>query len=154
MKKSLPTQSAICDRLGIKQPKTYRAHRDYLIQQGYLIEEDDLYIMTLRDENYFPIPLKTLTFLGDVAKKRVIKVYIYLGQRWRWKGDQYTFTINELCDHTGLNNTAPRDRETINNILLALKKFELIDYVEEYERVGNITRPRKRLTMFTDTIKE
>lgn len=59
-----------------------------------------------------------------------------------------------MCDHTGLNNTAPRDRETINNILLALKKFELIDYVEEYERVGNITRPRKRLIMFTDTIKE
>lgn len=53
-----------------------------------------------------------------------------------------------------MNNTAPRDRETINNILLALKKFELIDYVEEYERVGNITRPRKRLIMFTDTIKE
>lgn len=154
LKSKLPTQKIICERLGIKSPKTYRAHRDYLIEQGYIIEEDDAYIMTLNDENYFPIPLKTVMFLGDVLKERVIKAYIYLGQRWKWKGDQYVFTIEELCKHTGLDSTVPRDNTTINNILLCLKKLGLIDYKDEYIRTDSGT-PRlvKRLIMFKISIE-
>jgi len=37
-KKSLPTQTEICEKLGIKSTKTYRAHLKYLVSVG-LVEE-------------------------------------------------------------------------------------------------------------------
>nr|DAG20599.1 MAG TPA: hypothetical protein [Caudoviricetes sp.] len=41
------------------------------------------------------IPLRTLQFLNDTIKEQVIKVYIYLGQRWKFKKD-YVFTVKEV----------------------------------------------------------
>jgi hypothetical protein len=62
------------------------------------------------------IPLDTLQFLNSCLKDRVIKLYIYLGQRWKYKQDKYTFTLRELGEHLGMNaKTYQRDITELNN---------------------------------------
>ena len=149
VKKSLPTQAEMCSKLGIKSPKTYRAHLQYLITLGYVVEKDGCYYLPNVEEIYFMIPLDTIKYLNDTLKEQVVKIYIYLGQRNKYKPG-YEFTIEELAKHIGIkldNNS--RNYELVNNALLALYNSELIDYVEFYE--GKY--PKKRLTKFSLTHK-
>jgi predicted transcriptional regulator len=46
--------------LGIKSPKTLRTHLNYLIEKGYVIEEENSYRLPEMEDIYFLIPLKTL----------------------------------------------------------------------------------------------
>lgn len=137
LKKKMPNQSKICDVLGIKSAKTYRSHLNYLIEQGYVIEEEDKYILPLVEDFYFLIPLKTLQYLNDNCKEHVIKIYIYLGERNRnslSKGSCYEFTLEELGQHTGIkvkNNS--RAYEMINNALDLLCNSGLIDYISYFD---------------------
>ena len=85
LKKSMPTQAIICNILGIKSPKTYRAHLNYLIEAGYVVDNKTEYYLPNQEEIFFLIPLETLKFLNDCLKEQVIKIYIYLGQRWKYK---------------------------------------------------------------------
>lgn len=153
-KKKLPSQAVIASKLGIKSPKTIRSHRDYLINQGYIIEEGDKYILPNKEEIFFMIPLNTLQFINDTLKEQVIKVYVYLGQRWKYKQGQpvYVFTECEIAEHIGIKlDGNPRGYATIRNALICLKKLGLIDYVEFYEKDEDTGKPvpRKRLTKFT-----
>lgn len=147
-KKELPSQAEICGRLGIKSPKTYRAHRDYLISQGYIVEYEDCYILPNKEEIFFMIPLSTLQFLNDTIKEQVIKVYIYLGQRWKYKKN-YSFTIKEIGQHIGIAvEHASRAYDTINNALLCLKKLDLIEYKDTIEMFKDMPIPKKVLLDF------
>ena len=149
-KKDLPTQTKLCEMLGIKSPKTYRAHLLYLIEQGYVEEREGLYYLPNVEEIYFMIPLDTLKFLNDTLKEQVIKVYIYLGQRYKYKTD-YVFTIEEIATHIGIAlGNHKRNYDIINNCLLCLKNNGLINYVEFYEE----DKPRKRLIGFSFTHKK
>ena len=136
-KKKMPAQTKVCEILGIKSPKTYRAHLNYLIEQGYVIEEVDKYILPLVEDFYFLIPLKTLQYLNDNCKEHVIKVYIYLGEKNRLslaRGSCYEFTLEELGQHTGIkvkNNS--RAYEVLNNALDLLSNSGLIDYVSFFD---------------------
>lgn len=47
LKKDLPTQIKICNAIGIKSPKTLRAHLKYLIDQKLVEEQEDRYILPL-----------------------------------------------------------------------------------------------------------
>jgi hypothetical protein len=38
IKKDLPKQAVLCNKLGISSPKTLRAHMKYLVDNGYLID--------------------------------------------------------------------------------------------------------------------
>lgn len=86
---------------------------------------------------YFLIPLKTLKYLNDNCKEHVIKIYVYLGQRYKWaleKGIMYEFTLEELGNHIGIkvkNNS--RGYEVINNALELLSNSGLIDYVSFFD---------------------
>ena len=56
LKKDLPTQATICSILGLKSPKTYRSHLNYLIEAGYLEErdgEEDRYYLPRLEDQYF-----------------------------------------------------------------------------------------------------
>lgn len=81
---------------------------------------------------YFLIPLKTLQYLNDNCREHIIKIYVYLGQRYKYalsKGYSYEFTLEELGEHIGLkikNNS--RGYEIINNALDLLYNSDLIDY--------------------------
>ena len=67
------------------------------------------------------IPLRTLQFLNDTIKEQVIKVYIYLGQRWKFKKD-YVFTVKEVGQHIGVKVD---NDSRINNALLCLESIGL-----------------------------
>lgn len=139
----------MCETLGIKSPKTLRNHLNYLIEQGYVQDRQDKYILPEMENIYFLIPLKTLKYLNDNCKEHVIKIYVYLGQRYKWaldKGIAYEFTLEELGNHIGIkvkNNS--RGYEIINNALELLNNSGLIDYVSFFD--GQMQK--KKLTKFS-----
>lgn len=148
-KKNLPKQNAICEAIGVKSPKTLRTHLNYLIEKGYLIDEGNEYILPWAEEIYLLIPLKTLKYINDNCRDHIIKIYVYLGQRYKWsldRGYAYEFTLEELGDHIGLkvkNNS--RGYEIINNALDLLVNSELVDYVSFFD--GQMQK--KKLTKFS-----
>lgn len=133
----MPKQAFICEILGIKSPKTLRSHLNYLIEQGYVEEEPDKYILPRKEDIYFLIPRKTLSYLRNNCRDHVIKIYVYLGQRYKYaihNGKNYEFTLEELGTHIGLkvkNNS--RSYEIINNALDLLYNSGLIDYVSFFD---------------------
>lgn len=144
-KKDLPKIATICEIIKVKSPKTYRAHLQYLIKEGYIIEEEEKYVLPNKEDIFFMIPLETLYFLTDTLTEQVIKIYIYLGQKDKFKKG-YEFTVVELASHIGIKlNGNQRGYDIINNALLCLKKLELIDFVEYYEN----EKPKKKLTKFS-----
>lgn len=150
-KKDLPTQAVICAKLGIKSAKTYRSHRDYLVDSGYVIDdvEQGRYILPNKESIFLMIPLRTLQFLNDTIKEQVIKVYIYLGQRWKFKKD-YVFTVKEVGQHIGVKvDNDSRAYTLINNALLCLESIGLIKVENISENIGGKPVPKKKLVNFT-----
>lgn len=148
-KKDLPTQAVMCQMLGIQSPKTFRAHLNYLLDKGYIEDMGEEYLMPNKEGIFFDIPLETLKFLNDCVKEQIIKVYIYLGQRWKYKPG-YTFTLEEIAEHIGINlGNNTRNYEMINNALLCLSNNGLLEYVDYFEN----QKPRKRLVQFSLEIK-
>ena len=65
-KDSLPTQSVMCEKLGIKSPKTLRAHIDYLKQMGYIIEDDEgNYILPEKEDIFLMLQLDNMKYLNN-----------------------------------------------------------------------------------------
>lgn len=50
-----------------------------------MVEEDDCYVLPNQERMFLMIPLETLGFLLDTLQEHVIKVYVYLGQRYKYK---------------------------------------------------------------------
>ena len=149
LKKSLPTQSEMCAILGIKSPKTLRAHLNYLIAANYIVEQDDRYELPEMESIYFLIPLSTIQYLNDNCKEHVFKTYIYLGQRFKWaqiNHQSYEFTLEELGAHIGVNvKNNTRGYEVINHALELLANSGLIEYVSYY----NGQSQKKKLLSFS-----
>ena len=138
MKKDMPTQSKICEVIGIKSPKTLRVHLDYLIGKNYIEVRNDSYILLEQENIFFMIPLNTIKYLTDNCREHVIKIYVYLGQRHKWAlsigKPHYEFTLEELGQHVGVkikNNS--RGYEIINNALDLLYNSNLIDYCSYFD---------------------
>ena len=95
------------------------------------------------------IPLDTVQYLKDNCREHIFKIYIYLGQRYKYalsKGTQYEFSLEELGNHIGIkvkNNT--RGYSIINNALDLLCNSGLIEYVEYF----NGQSQKKKLTKFS-----
>ena len=148
-KKNMPKQNIMCEVLGIKSPKTLRTHLNYLIEQGYIQDTEDKYVLPEMEDIYFLIPLRTIQYLKDNCKEHVFKIYIYLGQRYKWALDNgvlYEFTLEELGNHVGLkikNNS--RGYEIINNALELLCNSGLVDYVSFFDGQTQ----KKKLTKFS-----
>lgn len=148
-KNTLPTQTELCKKLKIKSPKTYRTHLSYLIEKGYVQDKGDYYLLPNKESIYFDIPLETNKFLSDCMTEQLIKIYLYLGQRWKYKPN-YSFTSEEIGEHIGISVVGhERQYDKIRNALLCLKNNGLIDYEEYYEN----QKPRKRLTSFSLNVK-
>lgn len=86
---------------------------------------------------YLLVPLATSQYLWDNCKEHVIKLYVYLGQRYKYiqslGRSYYDFTLAELGEHLGIGvkNHAEAYR-VIRNALLLLKNSGLIEYDEVY----------------------
>jgi hypothetical protein len=153
-KQNIPKQSEMCRILGIGSPKTLRTHLGYLTDKGYIeVDTKGNYILPELEDIYFLIPLHTLQYLNDNCKDHVIKIYVYLGQRYKWsldRGSQYEFSLEELGDHIGIkvkNNS--RGYEIINNALNLLYNSGLIDYCSYF----NGKSQKKKLTGFSFDVK-
>lgn len=151
---SMPSQKIICEKINIKSAKTLRSRLEYLIEKGYLIKTSSYYILDNKEDIFLMIPLSTLQFLMDVVKDHIIKIYIYLGQKYKYAcymGTQYVFTLQELADHIGLKtNGNGRTYEVIRNALSALSDFGLIKYVEYYDGCSS----KKKLVDFNFDYKK
>lgn len=156
LKSKMPTQTDLCKKLGIKSPKTLRQHLQYLIEQHYIIpggtNEDDkdvAYYLPEMENIYFLIPADTLKYLNNNCREHVIKIYVYLGQRYKMAlamGKQYEFTLEELGTHLGIgikNHT--KQYEVVNNALELLFNSGLIEYVSYFD--GQMQK--KKLTNFS-----
>lgn len=149
-KKSLPSQSEMCVALGIKSPKTLRNHLTYLLDRQYVIlQENGDYLLPELENIYFLIPLHTLQYLNDNCREHIIKIYVYLGQRFKYalaQGRHYEFSLEELGSHIGIkvkNNS--RGYEIINNALNLLYNSGLIDYCSFFDGKSQ----KKKLTSFS-----
>lgn len=142
-KRDLPIQSEICKKIRIKSPKTYRSHLKYLIEREYILDKGEYYILNAYKEQCFVgVSLDTVKFLNDTATEAVWKTYIYLAQRWNWKGRDFIFTLEDLAKHIGKNlNNHTEVYEELNNILQCLQNNELIKIASFYEG----KTPKKRL---------
>lgn len=132
----MPSQSKLVGKDGVlpySSPKTYRAHLKYLIDTGYVIEESDKYILPNIEDIYLLLPLDTLRFIVDTVTESVIKIYIYLGQRYKYKKN-YVFTQEEIAQHLGVKlDGKPATRSKIKNGLIALQNHGLIEYETFYD---------------------
>jgi len=151
-KSDLDTLEKIGLKICIKSRHTVSAHLNYLIETGYVIDEKEKgqYYLPNIEDIYMMLPLDTIVFINDTVKENVIKTYIYLGQRWKWKGSEYTFTLEEIAQHLGVNIKSKDTYRSINNYLIALRNFELIDYVQFYE--GKV--PKHRLLNWSINYKK
>lgn len=148
-KYDIPKQSVICEKLGIKSTKTYRTHLNYLIEKGYVEKRGDVYVLPEMENIYFLIPLPTLQYLNDNCREHVIKIYVYLGQRYKYAlyyGKQYEFSLEELGEHIGIKiKNSSRGYEIVNNALELLYNSGLIDYCEFFDGQSQ----KKKLTKFS-----
>lgn len=150
-KRDLKTQKEICEDLKYKQGvtmsvKTYRRHLQYLIERGYVIDIEDRYILPQKENIYHLLPLDTIKFIQWTLKKPVIKMYIYLGQRWKYKKN-YLFTKEELAEHVGLSIKHHSEMyEYVDACLSALYCCGLIDF----EPVVVKKVPRLKLTNWSE----
>lgn len=156
-KKNMLTQAEMCKRLGIKSPKTLRKHLEYLKEQNYIEESDKkdiVYYLPEMEDIYSLLPTETINYLVDSCKPHVIKLYIFLGQRYmlamkQW-GRPYQFSIKQLADHIGLDlQNHSRNYEVINNALLLLQNSGLIDYYDYFDG----QKPIKILRSFSQIVK-
>lgn len=145
-KKNLPTKKDMCKTLGLGSPKTLNNHLNYLIERGFVQKlGDNDYILPDVEDMYLLVPSITAQYLKDTVQEQVIKIFIYLGQRWNYK-KLYMFTLKEIAQHIGLKlEGSPENASKINNSLDLLSKLGLISYVEFYDK----GKPCKRLTNFS-----
>lgn len=114
--------------LQVKSRQTVYNHLKYLLEQDYITDKDEYYLINNKQAPYLKLPLDLIKYFSDNLKEAVLKVYIYLGQRYNFKPETYEFTIKELCEHLGLNYNVKRNRERISNTLSILSDVGLIEY--------------------------
>lgn len=111
--------------------QTVATHLKYLLNHGYLKENEQYYEILNPENCYCSIPLDTLNFLTDTLRLEVIKTYLYLKQRNTQKPGQWFFTQKEICEHLGIDYTT--SYKVISNYLTILSLLELIEIQVEYQ---------------------
>ena len=147
-KGELGTQAQLCEKVKIKSPKTFRKYLKILIETGYVEDKGVYYLLPRKEDIFFKIPLDTLRFIQNTIQEDVIKIYIYLGQRYKYakiNGFKYSFTIKEVAKHLGLSESSENSRSFIKDGLDVLMNNGLINFVSYYE--GKV--PKLRLLDFS-----
>ncbi len=148
----IPSQIELCKQVRIKSTSTLRKRMGVLLNTGYLIDKGEYYVLPQVEEQYLGIPLETLKFFVDTLKVDVVKVYIYLGQRYKYAQSihtLYSFDKEEILTHLG-RSAGKSGYEFVNHALDALINNGLIRVVEF--RDGK--KPCMRLVEFNTTYKQ
>lgn len=143
-KNALPAWKDIATEiLHCKSKTTVGNHLKYLKDTGYIADCGAYYRLELPEKMYFKMPLELVEFFTTTIKEQVLKTYIYLGQRNNYKPNQYVFTIQELCEHTGLSYK--NKYNVMQNALTILEKLELIKITRFFDGKS----PKMRLVNFS-----
>lgn len=58
------------DILGIKSPKTFNVHLNYLTARGFIeVKDNGDYLLPNKEDIYFMVPLETLQYLNDTVQE-------------------------------------------------------------------------------------
>lgn len=148
-------KSQLAKVCGYKTRNTLYSHINDLIENGYINETEEKYILpNLNSGEYFLIPYDTAQFLVGTQTTNVIKVYVYLANRWMAnKQEGFGITYKKLCEVVNLYWNDQNNRETISNILLTLHNNFLLTITDPYyydgymrcdvKMVGNKVSKRK-----------
>lgn len=137
-----PTQKELYESIGIKSPKTYHKHLEYLEETKYIekLPDGTGWVLPNQEDHFVFIPLETLQLMIDTFKDPVVKIYLYLGQKWKNKNCKKQFTYIELGEHTGIDVRGnARGYTTIRNILTVLQNNNLIKISAPYSISVNKT---------------
>jgi hypothetical protein len=137
--------------------RTLVNHLSNLINYGFIGESEmiDTYGESIKvytfpyntDSIYKLIPIETLRYLVDTANPSVIAIYVYLLNKWEWKGNKYIFTEAELIKNClGVTSTSnSRDYIRVNNVLTCLVNNGLIEYKKVYSKKDGVPVKKKKL---------
>ena len=144
-KNKLPSTKIIAEEILRKSRSTYNNYINTLKKEGYLEDKGEYWVLPKVEEMYFTMELDLLQHFIYSIKEEVLKVYIYLGQRYNYKPGDYVFTIKEICEHLGLGYE--RNHKAISSHIDLLQNLGLITIAYFYE--GN--KPMMRLKGFSTT---
>ena len=137
--------------------RTLVNHLSNLINYGFIGESEmiDTYGESMKvytfpyntDSIYKLIPIETLRYLVDTANPSVVSIYVYLLNKWEWKGNKYIFTEAELIENClGVTSTSnSRDYIRVNNVLTCLVNNGLIEYKKVYSKKNGVPVKKKKL---------
>ena len=137
--------------------RTLVNHLSNLINYGFIGESEmiDTYGESMKvytfpyntDSIYKLIPIETLRYLVDTANPSVVSIYVYLLNKWEWKGNKYIFTEAELIENClGVTSTSnSRDYIRVNNVLTCLVNNGLIEYKKIYSKKNGVPVKKKKL---------
>ena len=137
---------AIKDKLNIN----HQEHEVYLFQE---------YDLKNKEINYQIINADFLKEMVAVYRPYVVKIFIYLLDKMKWKcsqqEDSYVFTNSEIAKAMGYSETSKSWQEPVRIALAHLKMAGYIDFEEFYEQQtlknGRIVPvPKKRLINVVD----
>ena len=101
-------------------------------------------------EKYRIIDSELLFALVCVYKPMVLKVFIYLLDKFKWKSksnDTYVFTLHELNEMMGYAPTSRKQEPVIRAILENLRNNKFIQYEEFYEMNEDIRKPVPKMRL-------
>ena len=119
-------------------------------------KEVDVIFLKNEFEYYQLVEYETLRFLMNSTNGVVIKIYVYLLNKYMWKQEtkeQYIFTKKELGENIGYSNQNNTNK-MIDDCLLNLKNNGLIDWVE-FTELNKDGKPMKlhKLTFVGTRVK-
>lgn len=133
------------------------------IEKGKVVDLNDeiidAYILPFdKQQLYKIIPLDTLIYLLNVSNQNVIRIYIYLLNKFQWKvknNEYYYFTYKELIEEClGMKSTKnTRDYILIKHILDCLIKFKLIKIDTVVKKINGKTTKTFKLISISQTIE-
>lgn len=128
---NVPIVTAICDTLRMKD-KTVRRKIEKLIDGGFVIKEEDRYLIPKILKGFQYIDLYTLEYLVNTVNLNVIKVYAYLLNKVKNVDEHYIFSKKELIQNClGVKSiTHDRDYVIIEDILNCLQANDLLVLTE------------------------
>lgn len=141
------------DILGCKSPSTVGNKINTLMEKGLFAfdELNDRYIFPYdKNQKYKIISTKLLQELVVVYKPMVLKIFIYLLDKYEWKKEsnsEYVFTLTELSAAMGYAATSGRQDANIRIILEHLRRTDMINYEEFYEKNEFTGKPVPRMRL-------
>lgn len=128
--------------------QTCRRHLDKLISKSNVIHDEERRRYIFPHNNYYRyqnINNAMIYYLVITSNPNVIKLYIYLLNKWLWKQnihEDYDFTLKELREALGYSGTDNKGVDSaFRTILFSLAKQGIIDALPTWTQINPNTPP-------------